>query len=53
MAATMLNGSAGTDTNGSSSPMLGSAKSSKQSFANKVIDGGRKQVGSSIDGPQR
>ena len=46
MAATMVNGSAGTDANVVSNSMSTPGKQpSKQSFANKVADGNRKQPG--------
>lgn len=54
MAATMVNGSAGTDANSVSNSMSTPGKQPpKQSFANKVADGNRKQNGPVNDGAPR
>ena len=54
MAATMVNGSAGTDANTVSNPISTPGKQPpKQSFANKVADGNRKQAVLVNDGAPR
>ncbi len=54
MAAMMVNGSIGTDANSVNNSMSTSGKQPpKQSFANKVADGNRKQTGPANDGAPR
>lgn len=54
MAAMMANGSVGTDANSVNNSMLASGKQPpKQSFANKLADGNRKQTGAANDGGPR
>jgi len=54
MAATMVNGSAGTDASSVNNSMSTSGKQPpKQSFANKVADGNRKQPSPANDGAPR
>ena len=54
MAATMVNGSASTDVNAVSNSMSTPGKQQpKQTFANKVVDGNRKQSGPVNDGAPR
>lgn len=54
MAATIVNGTAGTDVDSVSNSMSNPGKQPpKQSFANKVADGNRKQTGPANEGAPR